>query len=447
MACSAKRSSPSGPSAAIRDAGEAHRSRLDSLLQRRRLRGPGPERGRRLVPQLAARRRKHRGNLRRHTGQGHSLLLPAVAHHQRDVALGQVARPDLDPHGYALELPVDAAPPETGVGAVVEAHPVPLGAHLVDQRHGRRANRFVVFDHHDHHLRRRQGGRQAQAEVVAVPHDEGPHETRRDAPGGLPHMLDRALRVGEGDVEGSGEVLAELVAGPHLQRLAVAHHPLAGPRPVGAGEALAGRLVPREHGQAQHVDHGGAVHVVEDAQRVRAGVLLGRVRRMPFLPEELARAQEEARPQLPPHHVGPLVDEQWQVAVALDPLGEEGVDDRLAGWPHHEGLLQLLAATMGDHGQLGGEPLDVLGFEPQVGLRDEEREVRVFGARPLYAAIELGLHQLPNAVAPGPDDHGAAGRPVVGQLGTRDHLLVPTREVRLPRHDGALAHRKRVAVG
>ena len=141
-----------------------------------------------------------------------------------------------------------------------------------------------------------------------------------------------------------------------------------------------------------------------------------------------------------------------QVAVALDPLGEEAVDHGLARGPHDERLLELLAAAVGDDGQLGREALDVLGLELEEGLRDEQREVRVLGAGLFDAAIELGLHQLPDAVAPGSDDHGASGGAVVRHLGAGDDLLVPTREVLFARDDGAgasacLAHRTRLAVG
>ena len=60
-------------------------------------------------------------------------------------------------------------------------------------------------------------------------------------------------------------------------------------------------------------------------------------------------------------------------------------------------LLELLAAAVGDHGQLGAEALDMLGLEPQERLGDEEWEVGVLGAGVLDAVIERGLHQLPDA--------------------------------------------------
>src|SRR3712207_7303175 len=46
-----------------------------------------------------------------------------------------------------------------------------------------------------------------------------------------------------------------------------------------------------------------------------------------------------SRTHLPPHHVRPLVVEQRQVPVALHPLGEHVVDDRLGRGPDDQRLL------------------------------------------------------------------------------------------------------------
>ena len=119
-------------------------------------------------------------------------------------------------------------------------------------------------------------------------------------------------------------------------------------------------LAADQHGHGEHVDHEVAVDVVEDLQRVGAGVGLGGVGGVALLPEELAGAQEDAGAQLPADHVGPLVEQQGQVAVAVDPLGHELADDRLAGGADDDRLVELLAAGVGDHGQLGAEALDVL---------------------------------------------------------------------------------------
>ena len=188
------------------------------------------------------------------------------------------------------------------------------------------------------------------------------------------------------DVERPGEVLAELVAGAHLEGLAVAHHRLAREGVGRAGEALLRRLAADHHRHGQHVDHEVLVHLVEDPTGVVARVVLGGVRGVALLPEELAGAQEHTRAQLPAHDVGPLVQQQGQVAVALHPLGHELADDRLARGAHDDRLVELLAAGDGDHRQLGAEALDVLGLATQVALGDEQREVGVLGAGGLDAA-------------------------------------------------------------
>jgi hypothetical protein len=52
------------------------------------------------------------------------------------------------------------------------------------------------------------------------------------------------------------------------------------------------------------------------------------MRGMPFLPEELGRAKKQTRAQLPANHVGPLVDQQWEIPVRLDPVLVCMPDDR-----------------------------------------------------------------------------------------------------------------------
>ncbi len=95
---------------------------------------------------------------------------------------------------------------------------------------------------------------------------------------------------------------------------------------------------------------------------------------MALLPEEFGGAQEEPRAHLPAHHIGPLVDLQRQVAVALDPAGKGVADDGFRGRPHDQRLFQLgvriglqlavdqLQPVMGDDRHLLGETLHVLGF-------------------------------------------------------------------------------------
>ena len=145
---------------------------------------------------------------------------------------------------------------------------------------------------------------------------------------------------------------------------------------VRARELLALALDALDDGHRHPLLGEPAVALVEDRQRLRLGLLVGRVGGVALLPEELGGAQEQAGAHLPAHDVGPLVDEQRQVAVALDPLGVGVPDDRLARRADDQLLLQLglgiddhaaavgvvLQAVVGDDGALLGEALDVVGL-------------------------------------------------------------------------------------
>ena len=144
-----------------------------------------------------------------------------------------------------------------------------------------------------------------------------------------------------------------------------------------------------------------------------------------FLPEEFGRPQERPGDLLPADDVRPLVDEDREVPVGLDPSGIHVADDGLRGRPDGQPFLELLLAADGDPGDLGREALDVLGLLLEEALGDEEREIGVDVARVLDAAVHQPLDVLPDGVAVGPDDHHPLHRRVVGELGLLDDLDVP----------------------
>src|SRR5207302_48497 len=137
---------------------------------------------------------------------------------------------------YALELPLDRPPPERRVDAIVEVDAHARGPQLARQRRCSLAGATLVAHEQDRDLDGREAGRDAQAGVVAVAHDQRADEPGGEPPRRLPGMLLLAGLIEELGVEDSGEVLAQLVARAHLQRLAVAHHRLAGVAGVGARE-------------------------------------------------------------------------------------------------------------------------------------------------------------------------------------------------------------------
>lgn len=68
------------------------------------------------------------------------------------------------------------------------------------------------------------------------------------------------------------------------------------------------------------------------------------MRGVALLPKKLEGADEGARPHLPSVHVSPLVQQQRQVAVGLNPLRKHVVHDRLRCRPHHQRLFEILAS-------------------------------------------------------------------------------------------------------
>ena len=227
-----------------------------------------------------------------------------------------------------------------------------------------------------------------------------------------------------------------------MQRLAVLHHRLDGIGIVSTGEALVGGLLAGDDRHRQHV-FGELSIDLEHLHRLGHGIGAVGVRGVPLLPEEFRGAQEEARTHLPAHDVGPLVDEQRQIAIALDPALERIADDRLRRRSHDERLLELgigidhqlaalvLQAVVRDDRHLLGKAFDVLGLLGDEAHRDEEREVAVLVASFLDAGIELGLNAFPNAPAPRLDHHAAAHRARLRHVTVVHGDLIPLGEILL----------------
>ena len=113
----------------------------------------------------------------------------------------------------------------------------------------------------------------------------------------------------------------------------------------------------------------------------------------------------------------------------MDPVAIESADDRLAGGPHGETLLQLLAASVRHPGDLGRESLDVLRLLAQQRLGDEQRERHVLVSGALDHPVEGAADVLPQRPSVGTDDHAPADRRVVGELGAANDVDVPAIEV------------------
>ena len=174
-------------------------------------------------------------------------------------------------------------------------------------------------------------------------------------------MLQDTALIEVTNLEGLGEILAEIVRSAGLQRLAVAHHGFDRIGLIGSGETLGIGLAAGDDGD------GGFVHCevgidVQHLARFEFGLVQRGVRGVSLLPEKFERAQEKLGAQFPAHHAVPLIDQHRQVAVGLNPLRVGVADDGLGSGADHQRLFQLFAAAVRDDRQLGRESRDVRFF-------------------------------------------------------------------------------------
>ena len=271
---------------------------------------------------------------------------------------------------------------------------------------------------------------QHQAVVVAVGHDDAADQTGGHAPGGLVRIDPLVVGVGEGDVEGAGEAVAEVVGGAGLQGLAVMHHALDGVGGLGAVELLLLGLLAPGHGHGQHVFAEVGVDV-QHALGLLHGLLGGGVHGVALLPEEFAVAQEGAGGLLPAQHAAPLVVHLGQVPVGLDDIFIVLAEQGLGGGTDAVALLELVAAAHGDPGALRGKALHVVLFLLQQAFGDEHGHVDVFSA----GLFELNVHQpldvFPDGVAVGAIDEHALDGGIVDELRLGAHVGVPLGKILL----------------
>jgi hypothetical protein len=81
--------------------------------------------------------------------------------------------------------------------------------------------------------------------------------------------------------------------------------------------------------------------------------------------------------------------------------------------PHHQRLLEVLAAALGHQRQLRREALHVVRLLGDERVRDEHGEIAVLVARLLKPFVQPALNALPDGVAPRLDHHRATHGSVV----------------------------------
>ena len=153
-------------------------------------------------------------------------------------------------------------------------------------------------------------------------------------------------------------------------------------------------------------------------------------------------------PHFPADDVGPLIDQNRQIAIALHPLRVARADDGFGGRPNDQWFGQrtgrdhfpfgiYLQPAVGDDRAFLGEAFHVGRFLREIAERNEKREIGVPVPGRLEHRVELTLHIFPDAVAPGPNHHAAADVGGLRHLGGANDLLIPFGKIFIaPRRDG-----------
>ena len=280
-------------------------------------------------------------------------------------------------------------------------------------------------------------GRQDEAVVVAVRHDDGADHAGGGAPGGLEGILELVVAAGEGHVVGTGELVAEVVAGRALKGLVILHEAFDGVGRFGAGELFFFGLLAGNDGDGENI-----LKEVGIAAELLLGLVLRFLGRfmdgVALLPPELSGAQERAGRFFPADDGAPLVIEHRQLAVGLQNAGPVVAEHRLGGRTERKALLELFAAAHRDPRHLGREAVDQLAFLFQQAFRNQDGHRHVLMAGLFELGVHDALNVLPDGIAIRPQDGKALDGCILDQLRLAADIGVPLGKIDL--HIGDLLH-------
>ena len=169
-------------------------------------------------------------------------------------------------------------------------------------------------------------------------HDCADH-ARCHPPTRCPTELLFSLPILKLDSAGFGKVLAKEMRGASLDRFPVLGHRFDRRRLDSARKFFALGFFAGKNRDGAIIAHKSFIDA-EHAKRFFARFPLGLVHGVPFLPQEFRSAQEQSGPHFPAHNIGPLIDQDRQVAIRLHPLRVGCANDCLRRRPNNQWLVQ-----------------------------------------------------------------------------------------------------------
>ena len=223
-----------------------------------------------------------------------------------------------------------------------------------------------------------------------------------------------------------------------LQCLAILHECLDAIGVNSTGKTLIRRLNTLNHRNCHEVLHKVCIDV-QHSFGFFHGLLAGGVRSVTFLPQELSRAQEQTRAHLPTNHISPLVAQNRQVTVRLNPILISVPNNGFGSRTDNEFLFQLsfrindhsaaigiiLQTIMCHNGTFLGKALHMAGFTTEKGLGNKNREIGVRMPRLLEHPIQSGLHLLPNRIAVWFYHHTSSNRRILSKICFLYNIIIP----------------------
>ena len=143
---------------------------------------------------------------------------------------------------------------------------------------------------------------------------------------------------------------------------------------------------------------------------------------MSLLPKELGSPQKKSGSLFPTHHVSPLVDQNREISVAIDPLRIHVSNHCFGSWTNDQWLFQLFTPAYGHHRTLWAESLNMLSFSVQELLWNQQWEVGIYMSRFFEHSVQPSLHRFPDRKSARANDHASLDRSVISQLSCFDNI-------------------------
>ena len=165
---------------------------------------------------------------------------------------------------------------------------------------------------------------------------------------------------------------------------------------------------------------------------------------MTLLPKELRGSEEQTSSHFPSNDVAPLIDEQRQIAIGLNPIPIGIPDDRFRRRTDDKRLFEFGSAGVSNDSHFRGKSFDVFGFFLQEAFRYEHREICVHMAGFLEHPIQRLLHLFPDGIAVGADDHATLNWRVIREFCCGNHIGIPPGVVLTALGDLCLGHNQAI---